>query len=245
MKDLPYGWRGKIGLVYIASAWSMEAEYVDMAPNGVTTHTTRVSLSEDPSSFSIDDVSSLGEDVLVATKLLAQAPVGSIAFGCTSGSFANGVGYDQELIRKMESASKGIPCTTTMTAVVAALNALGVKRIAVATPYEEILNQRAKSYLEDSGFSITNMTGLGITSDYEISNTRIDTIYKMAKEVDTADAEAVFISCTGLSTVHLLETLEADLGKPVISSNQATFWHGLKLAGINGDLKEFGSLFRL
>ncbi|MBT2570112.1 aspartate/glutamate racemase family protein [Planococcus sp. ISL-110] len=245
MKDLPYGWRGKLGLIYIASAWSMDAEYVDMAPDGVTTLTTRVALSENPDNFTVYDVSSLGEDAVKATKLLAQAPVGSIAFGCTSGSFAHGVGYDQELINRMESASNNIPCTTTTTAVVAALNAFNVKKIAVATPYEDALNRLAKIFLEDSGFSVTNMTGLGITSDYEISNITVDTIYKMAKEVDTADAEAVFISCTGLSAVRLIETLEADLGKPVISSNQATFWHSMKLAGINEDIKDFGSLFRL
>src|SRR5690625_7021662 len=74
MNRLPYGWRGKLGLVYIASAWSMEAEYADMAPTGVTTHTTRIALSENPDCFSVDDVSNLGGKVVEATKLLSQAP---------------------------------------------------------------------------------------------------------------------------------------------------------------------------
>lgn|SRR5690625_3532409 len=240
--NLPYGWRGKLGLVYIASAWSMEAEYIDMAPVGVTTHTTRVALSDNPDDFGVDDVSSLGDDVVKATKLLAQAPLNSIAFGCTSGSFTNGVGYDMQLIGEMEAVSGNIPCTTTTTAVVNALNTLDVKKIAIATPYSDEMNALAKSYFQDSGFTITNLTGLGITSDYGISNTSIDTVYKMAKEADTKDAEAVFISCTGLSAVHLIKALEEDLQKPVITSNQATFWHSLRLAGIHSKIDNFGSL---
>lgn len=244
MKNLPYGWRAKLGLVYIASAWSMEAEFYEMAPRGVTTHTTRVSLCENPENFSVKDVASLGKDVVEATKLLAQAPLSSIAFGCTSGSFTNGVGYDTKLIEEMEAVSKGIPCTTTTTAVVEALKSLGVNKIAIATPYEKAVYELAHKFMEDSGFTVTNTTGLEITNEYEISALDIQTIYEMAREADTDDAEALFISCTGLSAVHILDALEEDLGKPVISSNQATFWHSLKLSNINSKIDGFGSLFQ-
>lgn len=242
MIKLPYGWRGKLGLVYIASAWSMEAEYADMAPLGVTTHTTRIALSDNPDCFGVNDVSNLGDKVVEATKLLAQAPLNSIAFGCTSGSFTNGIEYDQKLIEEMEEASNGIRCTTTSNSVVKALQSYKVQKIAIATPYSEEMNTLAKKFFQDNGFIITNMTGLGLTSDYDISNTSIETVYQMARQADTKDAEALFISCTGLSTVHMIQTLEEDLGKPVISSNQATFWNSLRLAGIQTKMNGFGSL---
>ncbi|RNF40318.1 aspartate/glutamate racemase family protein [Planococcus salinus] len=245
MNQLPYGWRGQLGLIYIASAWSMEAEYADMAPPGVTTHTTRVALSDDPTNFSLNDVCTVGEDAVKAAKLLAQAPLDAIAFGCTSGSFTNGVGYDQQLIRQMEALANGIPCTTTITAVLKALQAFNMRKIAIATPYEEAINNRAVNFFEDSGFSVENMLGLGMANDYDISHQSIETVYRLAKQADTKDAEAVFIACTGLTTVRVLEVLEADLGKPVISANQATFWHSLQLAGIKADIRGFGSLFQL
>src|SRR5699024_367530 len=217
MDDLPYGWRGKIGLIYIASAYSMEVEFNKMAPQGVTSHTTRVALSDQPECFSIDDLSNLKDDVLHSTKILAQAPLNAIAFGCTSGSFVNGPEYDKQLVRSMESIAN-IPCTTTATAVVNALQNMNIQNIAVATPYTKEVNH------------ITNMTSLGIADDYANSELDSNTIYEMAMNADTEDADALFLSCTGLSAVHIIEALEEDLQKPVITSNQATFWHTLRLS---------------
>ena len=80
-------------------------------------------------------------------------------------------------------------------------------------------------------------------NDYKISNLGIDSIYQMAMEVNTADADAVFLSCTGLSAAPLIEILEEDLQKPVITSNQATFWHALRISQIGSKLKNYGQLF--
>src|SRR5699024_5067809 len=128
-------------------------------------------------------------------------------------------------------------------AITEALKALQVKKVAIATPYADDVNQLAHQYFTNSGLDITNMTGLGITNDYTISNLDIQSIYQMAIDVNTADADAVFISCTGLSAAHLIEVLENDLNKPVITSNQATFWHALRLSQIGSNLEGFGQLF--
>ncbi|MEI3604271.1 aspartate/glutamate racemase family protein [Pseudogracilibacillus sp. SE30717A] len=242
MEYAPYGWRAKIGLIYIASAYAMEVEFNQMAPEGVTTHTSRVALCERPEQFTISDLSTLQEDVLEATKLLAQAPLNTIAFGCTSGSFVNGVKYDKEFINQMETIAN-MPCTTTANSVVEALKSLNIKKVAIATPYEKDVNDLAYQYFTDCDLQITNMTGLGIMNDYEISNLDIHSIYQMAIDVNTDDAEAVFISCTGLSAANLIKVLEEDLQKPVITSNQATFWHTLRLSNVKANLKNFGQLF--
>src|SRR5699024_3498289 len=89
------GYRARIGLIYIASAYAMDVEFQMMAPNGVTTHTTRVKLSEDPSHFTPEDLVALEDRTLEATSVIAQAPLQAIAFGCTSGSFINGPAYDE------------------------------------------------------------------------------------------------------------------------------------------------------
>lgn len=236
------GYRARIGLIYIASAYAMDVEFQTMAPVGVTTHTTRVKLADDPSHFTLEDLEALEGRILEATSTIGQAPLQAIAFGCTSGSFAKGPLYDEQLRAKMTEIAS-VPCTTTSHAVVQALQALQVKKIAIATPYTEALNDLAASYFTENHFHITNMSGLGLMDDYQISNLDDETIYQMAKQVDTDDAEAIFISCTGLHTIPFIEYLEKDLGKPVITSNQATFWHTLRLSGIKDSLTAYGVLF--
>lgn len=243
MEQMPYGWRGRIGLIYIASAYSMETEFHKMAPEGVTTHTTRISLSDDPSHFTLEDLQSLDERAIKAAKLLAQAPLKSIAYGCTSGSFVNGLEYDQQFIRRLEKLTS-IPITTTANSVLQAIKALNVNKVAIATPYSDDVNHRAHEYFTSGGLSITNLTGLGIMNDYKISSLDLETIYNMAVETITADSEALFISCTGISALPMIRLLEKDLGVPVITSNQATFWHTLKIANIQSSNTEYGSLFQ-
>jgi maleate isomerase len=238
MNDFMYGGRAKIGLVYPATGWVMEPEFYAMSPAGVSTYTTRVSLKD----VSAEEVGKLGEKAVEAAKLLAEAPMDVIALGCTSGSFVNGYEYDQNLIKRMTQNSGGIPSTTTSNAVVAAFKALGVKKIAVATPYVDEVNIKAKEYFEACGFEVVNLKGLQLLYDTEIDNVDLEHVYKLAKEVDTEDAEAVAILCTGIRSVPILQGLETDLGKPVISAIQATFWNCLRIAGVKEKITGYGSL---
>jgi len=241
MKDFDYGARAKIGLVYPSPGWVMEPEFYAMSPEGVITCTTRISLFE----TNKEQLSLMGETGVEATKLLSQAPVDVIALGCTSGSFIGGYEYDKKLIKDMEKASGGIPCITTSNGVVEGLNTLEVKKVAVATPYIQEVNESGKRYLEENGFEVTNIIGLDLLYDKDIDSQSLETVYKLAKEADTEDADAVAILCTGIRSVGILEHLEEDLGKPVISAIQATFWHALRTAGVGDKLEGFGSLLKL
>ncbi|WP_320048056.1 aspartate/glutamate racemase family protein [uncultured Ilyobacter sp.] len=238
MKDFLYGEIAKVGLIYPCGGWIMEPEFYEMSPMGVSTYTTRVLLDD----VNENELSKLGDRTINATKLLCKAPVDIIALGCTSGSFIGGAKYDEELIKKMEKASGGVPCTTTSSAVVAALRNLNVKKVALATPYTNDVNMRAKIYLEEYGFKVTNICGLGLINDSEIDRQKLEVIYKLAKDANTDDAEAVAILCTGIRSIPILEALEKDLGKPVISAVQATFWHCLCMTGIKEKISGYGSL---
>jgi maleate isomerase len=238
MNDFMYGGRAKIGLIYPAAGWVMEPEFNAMSPEGVAAFTTRVSLKD----VSAEELSKIGDRAVEAAKLLAEAPMDVIALGCTSGSFVNGYEYDQNLIKRMAQISGGIPSTTTSTAVVNALKTLGAKKIAIATPYIDEVNIKAKEYFEACGFEVVKLKGLQLLYDTEIDNVDLEHVYKLAKEVDTADADAVAILCTGIRSVPVLQALETDLGKPVISAIQATFWHCLRIAGVKEKIYGFGSL---
>ena len=241
MKDISYGTRAKLGLVYPAPGWTMEPEFYKMSPEGVITCTTRVSLLE----TSEKELEIFAKESIEATKVLAQAPVDVIALGCTSGSFIGGVEFDKNLIKEMKEVSGGVPCITTSSAVVKALKSFNIKKIAVATPYIKEVNERGKKYLEESGFDVKNLKGLNLLTDREIDIQPLETVYNLAEEVDNKDAEAVVILCTGIRSIGILDYLEKDLGKPVISAIQATFWHSLRTAGIKEKIEGYGSLLEL
>lgn len=240
MNDFSYGSRARIGLIYPAGGWVMEPEMQAMSPAGVITLTTRVSLLD----VNESQLSLVGAQATEAAALLTQAPVSVIALGCTSGSFIGGPDYDQELIREMTRRADGTPCTTTSTAVVKALRALGVKKIAVGTPYIDEVNEKAVDFLTHHGFDVVSCVGLGLIRDIEIDAQPLEGVYGLAKSADTPDAEAVVILCTGIRSVPVLDMLERDLNKPVVSAIQATFWDCLRLSGVKDQIEGFGSLLR-
>ncbi|MGF1561884.1 MAG: maleate cis-trans isomerase, partial [Geminicoccaceae bacterium] len=137
-------------------------------------------------------------------------------------------GYDARLIREIEAAT-GLPTTTTTTAVLRALEVLGVSRISLATPYTDEVNALEVKFFEDHGFSVLAHEGGGIVETADIQACRPEVAYERARRVDHPDAQAVFISCTGFRTAEVIAALEADLGKPVISANQATFADCLRI----------------
>lgn len=233
-----YGRRGRIGLMLPTGNSVMEPEFYRLAPEGVTTHTNRVDLKD----VTRDSLLAMEQDTVRSARQIAQTRIDVIAFGCTSGSFVGGMGYDERLIDLIEDTT-GVQTTTTTTAVVRALNLIGVSRIALATPYLDEVTKLEVDYLQDNGFEVTNWQGGGIVEVADIQECEPDVSYHRAKAVDSDQAEAVFVSCTGFRMIENLEKLEKELGKPVISSNQATFADCLRLLGVNDVAPGFGSLF--
>lgn len=133
------------------------AEFQRMAPDGVTTHANRVELKDVTPASLLE----MEGDVARSARQIAQTRVGVIAFGCTSGSFVGGPGYDDRLIGIIEGET-GVAATTTTTAVIWALQALRVSRIALATPYTDEVTQLEVNYLQANGFEVTNWQGGGI-----------------------------------------------------------------------------------
>ena len=164
-----------------------------------------------------------------AARRLAQRSAQAVAYGCTSGSYVLGPEGDAAIAADMRAAS-GVPATTTSSAAVAALRELGARRVAVLSPHVDALNERLRAYLETSGFEVVNLVGLNRRDDIEAIEPD-ETREFLTSRVDTPAAEAVFISCTGLRTAAIIDELEADLAKPVVTANQATLWRAAQLAG--------------
>lgn len=233
-----YGRRGRIELVVPTGNSVMEPEFQRMAAEGVTTYANRIALKN----ITKDALLEMEHDTARAAAGIATVRVGVIAFGCTSGSFVGGPGYDDKLIKIIEDET-GVAATTTTSAVMRALEVLNVCRIALVTPYTDQVNEIEVAFLQAVGIEVTNWKGGGIIETADIQECDPEISFQRACEVNSDQAEAVFISCTGFRSVENLEKLEARLGKPVISANQATYADCLRILGIADVAAGYGSLF--
>jgi maleate isomerase len=236
-----YGYRARIGLIYTSTSTVIEPECYAMAPEGVSIHTTRVELAR----VTVEELRKLADRTAEAARILAMAPLHSMVFGCTSGNFVEGRGYDERIIETMRVATAGLPVTTPASAAANGLRAVGARRIVLATPYVEEVTARGAAYFAEQGFEVLAASSLGFENDHDIGRTSPERVYAQVRDLDRPEADAVFISCTNLRTVAVLEDLEDDLGKPVVSANQASFWEALRLAGIAEPLAGFGRLLQL
>ncbi|GGE53814.1 decarboxylase [Agaricicola taiwanensis] len=238
----PYGWKAKIGLIVPSTNTINEPEFWRMAPPGVTIHTDRVMLlgkATEKSYFEMADALSQASD------RLATAEVDVIAYGCTSGSIICPL---PELLDQMGSRTK-TPATAAAGGVVAGLRALGAKNIAVGTPYVTFVNESEKRFLEeDYGFNVVSMHGMQLGETQEerrgIGRVPPQQVYRLAQMIDRPEADALFISCTNLASLDVIEDIERDLGKPVVISNQACFWSCLRLLGLPTPVEGYGRLMR-
>jgi maleate isomerase len=154
-------------------------------------------------------------------------------------SFARGKGYDQEIVDRIQ-ARTGIPATTASSASIKALKKLGLTKLSVGAPYVEALTARLTVFLEENGFQVVNAKSLDLEW---IGIPSLDTIYRLARQVDRADADGTYIACTGMSTSGITVSLEEDMGKPVVSAIQAVMWESLNLAGVRLRRPDLGCLY--
>lgn len=230
-----YDWRARIGLVCPNAG--IPYEYYKYAPEGVAYASTCILFEK----VSPEGLAAMGGRLTEGAKMVAGANPDMIVFPCTTGSLIKGIGYDRELSKRIEEAT-GIKAMTTTTAVISALKAVNAKRIVVATPYPRQVDEIEKKFLEDSGFEVLCIEGLGYDDPRRMDSVTVEQMYRLAKKTDMPEADCIFISCTGISIMDGISFMEQDFRKPVITSNQATIWALLRQLSIRDDLG-LGMLF--
>jgi maleate cis-trans isomerase len=233
-----YGWRARLGIVTPSSNIVTEPEFELITPTGVSCHYQRFAFT----GGGVAALKNLERLVPDAAELISHVRPSAVAMCCTGGSFAGGLGHDQMLIRKMKERNGNVPTTTTSTAMIEAFKTLGIKKVSLAVPYLEEVALSEKKFIEDHGIRVLNIKWLNLQDSIEIAGVPREVVYSLANEVNDSETEAVFLSCIALHTIGVIEILESDLQKPVISSNQATMWHLLKLARINEKIEGYGQL---
>jgi maleate isomerase len=179
-------------------------------------------------------------DIEVAAERLMRFEPQCIAHMCTTTSFIKGVGHDRDISDRIEKVT-GVPALTTSTAVLEALRTLRATKVATAAPYLADVNQRLTEFLEGNGFSVVSSNPLGLARDHNLNPA--DNIRRAAEETDRPEAEAVLIACTGQKTAGFISDLEEQLGKPVVTANQATMWYALRMVGVDPKLPGLGILY--
>ncbi|QCU78983.1 Asp/Glu/hydantoin racemase [Citricoccus sp. SGAir0253] len=175
--------------------------------------------------------SALGDDAEIRStaRSLAAVEPEAVVFACASGSFVHGVDGARRISAAIAE-EVGAPAVTTSEALLEALDALGLARVAIATPYVPRLTERLEAFLAAEGHSVVGTAGLGL--DHLIWHVPYRVTAGLVREADRPEAEAVFVSCTNLPTFDIIAPLEAELGKPVLTANQVTAWAGLRRLGL-------------
>ncbi len=237
-----YGDLARIGLIYMHSSVVMENEMWAMAAPGISVHTARIHLPK----VNVQGIGAMMESPQLeeAARLIGGAPIDVLCFGGTSASFLHGTKWDRALIANMEEWVPGVPVTTASTATLAGLAEVGAGKVALATPYGDEVHQRAIRFLEENGHAVAKSDNLGISDDHELADVPLDRIYELVRSVDHPEATAFFVSCTNFRSAAVISALEEDLGRPVLSAVQASFWHSLVLAGVKGAQPGYGRLMK-
>jgi len=215
----------------------MEPEFYRVLPKGFTVHSCRLRLRE----VTLKDLMRMEEKIWEEAPKLADAGVSVIGFGCTSGSLFRGLGHDKQIEAKIEKVT-GIPTVSTAGAVVDALKALGIKNLAVATPYIEKINRLEKDFLSANGFRVVDMKGLGIKDNLKIGELAVQDSYELVKKLKYEKADGIFVSCTNFATLDSIEKMEKETEKIVVSSNSAILWAMLRRCGVHFRINGFGKL---
>ena len=238
------GWRARLGFLLPPGNPTVEPEMIALAPEGVSVHFHRMTAHGATGSLEGQEARNrmMVDNIDGSIELLAMVEPDVIVVAHTATSYSLGRQGEADLLARLER-STGRRVITAFGSVLRALERLNVRRLALGTPYSLEATLQGKTQLEAHGLQVVNFTNLpGVTNIYDETAERA---YRLARLVDREDAEAVFLSGTGLPTLPVLELLEQDLKKPVISSASAMMWHALRLAGVRHLIPGYGRLLTL
>ena len=237
-------WRGRIGIIVSPPNTICEIEFNSMAPKGTSVHAARLFRAGEPRQLSREALEAGHDDFEHVSISLKAVRPSVVAFPHTLGTMIKGPGYDKGLIRIMET-SAGCPAVTTSIALLEVLEKYQIQRLAIAAPYKPDLIAIEIDYLKQAmpALTVVSEYSVGATTGVALGDLPPSTAYEAARNANTPEAQAVFMSGTNWLSSPMVDQLEADLGKPVFSANQITLWACLRRLGV-GPTDGPGSLLR-
>jgi len=177
----------------------------------------------------------------ITEKILPGEKINTVAYGCTSGTIAIG---EDKVKEKIQLAKPGCHVTTPITSAIKAFNKMNVKKIAVFTPYPESVNKTISEYLIKKNINVTSFSTFNL--DLDVDFARVDSKYlsEILTKLIINDADALFVSCTALPALEILDEVEKKINKPVVSSNQTLIWDTIRSAGYKSSVEGYGKLLK-
>ena len=229
----------RIGLIALGSDFRIEKDFnniiygrdIDLYVNRIHCYNP---LTNKTLTKMADDITEVTKDILPDQK------IDCIAYGCTSGTVA--AGYDT-IKKKVNLAKPEAKVTTPITSAIKALKVLGINKISIFTPYTKTINDSVASYFKKENITINSLTYFDIASDLDIGKVDENYLFEVLSKINLDNSEALFVSCTALPVLSIIDKLEKKLNKVVLSSNQTLIWETLDLIGNKNPVKGYGKIF--
>lgn len=231
--------RAKLGFVLLAMDQTSEDDVRGVVPDDIGVHFSRVTMAN---SVTVETLAAMLPHLSTSASLIVpNGTLDAVTLSCTSGSIVIG---EENVCAALAMQQPQARTTTLVTGVVRGLKALGARKIVVGTPYLDEINRIEADYLLEQGFEVLDIQGLNVEMDEDMSRIEPEYLRDFALELDRADADAIFISCSALRTLDAIEEIEQRAGKPAVCSNQAMIWDVMRLAGIDDRIEGYGRLLR-
>lgn len=238
--------RARIGVLVPFTNTNLEADLAMVRPNGISFHFARLGGYDADEIPDAQQMAGMGASAIdEPLRMIAGARPDVVMYGCTSATLTHGIAFDRDLAARIRQ-DTGAATVTAAGALVHALKTLGIARAGFASPYVGAINQQAVSFLADAGIETVNVADVGrALGNYGQGELTLDEVFELGKRADHPDAEAIVLSCTDMRSIETIERLEAALGKPVVSSNQAMLFEALEILNLQAGSVGCGQLFSI
>ena len=228
----------KVGLIALSTDQTIENDFQNICNNlPVDIFINRI---HNKNPLTKENLLKMGEDLASVTKkILPDEKLNTIAYGCTSGTIAIG---EDNVKEKILSAKPGSYVTTPVTSAIKAFKLMNIKKIALFTPYPDAVNKTILRYFTKKNIEVSSFASLNLNLDSEFANVDPNYILEISSKLETKNADALFISCTALPVLNILDKLEQSIKKPVLSSNQTLIWDTIRSIGYKSPIKGYGKL---
>ena len=230
----------RVGLIALATDFRIEKDFISVIKDlNIDFFVNRIHCYFPLTSENLIKMSSTVTEI--SEDILPDQKIDCVVYGCTSGTIA--AGYET-IKKKVNQAKPEAEVTTPSTAAINALRKLKINKIAIFTPYSKALNDEVIDYFAKENFEISSNAYYDISNDLDIGKVDENYLYETLSSMDLGDADALFISCTALPALSIIEKLEKKLDKVVLSSNQVLIWDTLQSIGKKNSIDGFGKLFK-
>lgn len=231
----------QLGLIALATDLTSERDFARICgPRDIAVHVTRVAY-ENPTTA--ENLRAMQPRLAEAAALILPGErLDAVAYACTAASVLIG---DRQVAAAVQAGRPGVACVTPIGAALAALRGLGAHRLSVLAPYTEAVTRPVCDFFLEQGFDLRSAACFGLDDDRQMARLAPRSLVEAAVQACDPLADALFVSCTALRACEVAEAIEARIGRPVVTANQAMIWGSLRAAGYAEAVAGFGRLFHL